>query len=65
MDVDSSFIIDLDLTEFPKLEYVVRGGGVMLVDRNGSIPQFVPVVYYLKRNSSIPLWNRYISNIHY
>lgn len=49
---DTSFNVDLDLTEFPKLEYVVRNGGVKLVDRSGPSPQFVPVEYYSKNTPS-------------
>lgn len=43
---ESSFNVDLNLDEFPKLEYVVRKKSILLVDRNGPVLQFVPVEYH-------------------
>ena len=43
-DVDLD--LDLNLDEFPKLEYVVRNGNIIFVDRNEPYPEFVSVEYH-------------------
>ena len=56
-DVDLD--LDLNLDEFPKLEYVVRNGNIIFVDRNEPYPEFVSVEYHHPRKGyfeSHPGW---------